>query len=159
MEEKQQYSLISEALPKALFVFLKILFYFIVLPYKIWKASTLRLAHISNDPLLNDEEEFPVYTIAKIGYDALIVFLPILGIVLGILLATMFGGGYDYYYDQYSTGMGFRSFITTFIVSYFVIPLFSFIKEILTITLSMVHSLKEIEKNTQNFDESTRALL
>ena len=75
------------------------------------------------------------------------------------ILATMFGGGYDYYYDQYSTGMGFRSFITTFIVSYFVIPLFSFIKEILTITLSMVHSLKEIEKNTQNFDESTRALL
>ncbi len=149
MKEKQQYSLISEALPRALFVFLKTLFYFIVLPYKIWKASTLRLAQISNQPLLSDEEEFPVYTIAKIGYDAFIVFLPILGLILGILFATFIGGGYDYSYNTYSSGMGFRGFITAFLVSYFVIPLFSFIKEILTITLSMVHSLKEIEKNTE----------
>jgi len=146
MEEKQQYSLISEALPKALFVFLKTLFYFIVLPYKIWKSSTLRLAHISNQPLLSDDEEFPVYTIAKIGYDAVIVFLPVLGIVL-VVFSIFFGGYNSYYY--YSTGMAVFQGIMPFVVCYFLIPLFSFIKEILTITLSMVHSLKKIEKNTE----------
>ncbi len=60
MEEKQQYSLISEALPKALFVFLKTLFYFIVLPYKILiyrshpltlrKTSESLLASLSTTP-------------------------------------------------------------------------------------------------------------
>ncbi len=146
MEEKQQYSLISEALPKALFVFLKTLFYFIVLPYKIWKSSTLRLAHISNQPLLSDDEEFPVYSIAKIGYDAFIVFLPILGIVIGVF-SLLFGGYNSYYYDPYYSG--FWSFVSSFVVCYFLIPLLSFIKEILTITLSMVRSLKKIEKNTE----------
>jgi len=150
MEEKQQYSLISEALPKALFVFLKTLFYFIVLPYKIWKSSTLRLAHISNQPLLSDDEEFPVYSIAKIGYDAFIVFLPILGIVIGVF-SLLFGGYNSYYYDPYYDPFysGFWSFVSSFVVCYFLIPLFSFIKEILTITLSMVRSLKKIEKNTE----------
>jgi len=148
MEEKQQYSLISEALPKALFVFLKTLFYFIVLPYKIWKSSTLRLAHISNKPLLSDDEEFPIYTISKIAYDAVIVFLPVLGIVLGVF-SLLFGGYNSYYYDYYSTGMAVWQVIFPLVVCYFLIPLFSFIKEILTITLSMVHSLKKIEKNTE----------
>ena len=149
MEEKQQYALISETLPKALFVVLKTLFYFIVLPYKIWKASTLRLAHISNDALLSDDEEFPVYTFAKIVYDAIIVILPILGIIVGIIVATYVGAYYDYSYDGYRSGYGLRGFIWSFLASYFVIPFFSFIKEILTITLSMVHSLEKIEKNTE----------
>jgi hypothetical protein len=148
MEQKQEYSLISQALPKALFVFLKTVFYFIVLPYKVWKSSTLRLAHISNQPLLSDEEEFPIYTISKIIYDAVIVFLPILGLIIGVIVLLFGGYDYYYYYDYYNTGIVVWQIIMPFIICYFLIPLLSFIKEVLTITLSMVHSLKIIEKNT-----------
>ena len=134
-KDEQESSLITEALPKALLTFIKVVFYFIVLPYKIWKASTLRLSRISHDALISDEEEFPVYTFVKVSYDAIIVVLPIFGFCIGIVL-VLFGNIY------------FSQFITLLLACYFWIPIFSFIKEILTIKLSMVHSLEKIEKNT-----------
>ena len=179
MVERQQYSLISQALPRALFVFLKILFYFVVLPYKVWKASIIRLADISNKPLLRDEEEFPVYTIFKIAYDAVITILPILGIIFmfGYFLGFYYGYnsfiysissifypinyifsilGNFFYYDLNNflyLGNFFyylSSGIPIFLVFYFMIPFISLFKEILTFPLSLVHNLEKIDKNTKD---------
>tara|TARA_B110000211_G_scaffold126592_1_gene145738 strand:- start:1866 stop:2411 length:546 start_codon:yes stop_codon:yes gene_type:complete len=180
MAERQQYLLISQALPRALFVFFKILLYFVVLPYKVWKASIIRLADISNKPLLRDEEEFPVYAIFKIAYDTVILILPILGVVfmvgsfLGfhygynsfvyflssiffedILYVFIFLGDFFYLYLNNFLYLGdffyfLTSGITIFLVYYFMIPFVSFIKEILTFPLSFVHNLEKIDKNTRD---------
>lgn len=129
--------LLGEALPKALFVWLKTLFYFIVLPYKVWKSSVLRLGKNSEEAIINDNEEFPVYTFNKISMDAIIVVLPVLGIIIGLL------NWINSYYG------GFALFIGSMAISYFIIPLFSFIKEIITMSLSTINKLDQIIENTK----------
>jgi len=181
MPENQQYKLIPQALPRALWVFLKTLLYFLVLPYKIWKSSTLRLAEMSNNPLLSDKEQLPVYTISKIAYDALIVIMPVIGIIIGLFLLVTGEYGYSsfgpFYFVSsifysvgnffwslgnflyltdifYFLGQNLGSVLSPFLFCYFMIPFISFIKEILTISLLMVHNLEKIAKNTETSESN-----
>ena len=57
------------AIKKAFIAWLKIFLYFIILPFKIWKASTMRLAENSDTAIIKDDEEFPMYTFSKVSMD------------------------------------------------------------------------------------------
>ncbi len=127
---------IAEALPKALFVWIKTLFYFIVLPYKIWKSSIIRLAISSDKPIIEEGEEFPMYTFNKVAMDAGIVILPILGLLIGLIAGI----------DAYRNGLGY--FISALASSYFMIPFLSFLKEVITMSLTSINKLDLIVKNT-----------
>jgi hypothetical protein len=55
------------------------------LPYRICKGSTRRLAGLSNQSMIKDKEEFPVSTFYKNALDAVIMVLPILGILIPLI--------------------------------------------------------------------------
>jgi hypothetical protein len=129
---------LMEALPKALFVWLKTLFYFVILPYKIWRSSVLRLGQDSEKELISKNEEFPIYTFTKIAMDATIVVLPVLGVFFGFI-ATIGSG----------VGSGFVALIVSVLTCYFIIPFISFIKEIITMSLSTINKLDQIVENTR----------
>ena len=177
MSQRHHYFLISQAFPRALFTFFKTLLYIIVLPYRIWKGSTIRLAGLSNQPMIKDEEEFPVSTFFKIVLDAVIMILPVLAILLpiivtGVLLSLPndYFGNFYYSYMDYDLSYLFNDIkremlnereqdkfdyysllqaFVPFLYSYLVIPIISWFKELLTIFLEMIHRLEEIEKNTR----------
>lgn len=142
MSEKQEETVVAEqkssnelvgALLPALLVWLKTIFYFLVLPYKIWSSTTLRLASLSGTSLVNSDEEFPMYTFTKIAYDATVFIFGILTVlvsVIGLLTAGAAG---------LFAGLGF----------YFVIPIVSLLKEIITMSLGVIKRLEAIDKNTQ----------
>ena len=132
MESNQKLSL-----SKALLVCLKTLFYFIVLPYKIWKASAYRLGEMSGKDIVDNNEEFPVFTYNQIAIDAIIFIIPAFSLVIAVI------SGNQSYRD------GFGIFLGTLFFSYFSIPIISFVKEAITISLSVVNNLKEIAKNTE----------
>ena len=136
MENDQETSLLK-VLPKALFVWLKTLFYFIILPYKIWKASAYRLGEISGKAIVDENEEFPVYTYNKIAIDAIIFMLPAFSFFIALISSIQAYRG------------GFVIFIAVLFYSYFSIPVISIVKEVITMTLSVVNNLREIAKNTE----------
>lgn len=113
-----------DAVQKAFFTWFKTVFYFIVLPYKIWKAATLRLAVLSDTAIVNEGEEFPVYTFNKVNLDATIYILGILAVPLAFI------------------GVGF-------LIYFLIIPMLSFIKEIITMSLVTVKRLEDIDRNTK----------
>ena len=115
---------LGTAIGKAFFTWLKTVFYFIVLPYKIWKAATLRLAMFSDAAIVGDGEEFPVYTFNKVNLDASIFILGILAVPLAFV------------------GVGF-------VIYFVIIPVLSFFKEILTMSLVTVKRLEDIDRNTK----------
>lgn len=129
--------LLREALPKALFVWLKTFFYFIVLPYKTWKSSVFRLEKNSKEAIVDDNEEFPVYTFNKVAIDAIIVVLPALGIIIGLT------NWINSYYES------FWLFVVAVVISYFTIPLFSFFKETISMPLAAINKLDKIVENTK----------
>ena len=169
MSQRHHYFLISQAFPRALFTFFKTLLYIIVLPYRIWKGSTIRLAGLSNQPMIKDEEEFPVSTFFKIVLDAVIMILPVLAILLPIIVTGVFlslpndyFGNFYYsfinfdlsylFYERGQDEFDYYSLLQAFVpflYSYLVIPIISWFKELLTIFLEMIHRLEEIEKNTR----------
>jgi len=169
MSQRHHYFLISQAFPRALFTFFKTLLYIIVLPYRIWKGSTIRLAGLSNQPMIKDEEEFPVSTFFKIVLDTVIMILPVLAILLPIIVTGVFlslpndyFGNFYYsfinfdlsylFYERGQDEFDYYSLLPPFIplfYSYLVIPIISWFKELLTIFLEMIHRLEEIEKNTR----------
>jgi membrane protein insertase Oxa1/YidC/SpoIIIJ len=114
-----------EAMKRAFFTWLKTIFYFIVLPYKIWKASTMRLAKLSGKEMITEKEEFPMYTFNLISTDAAIFMLGI----ISVPLVLFFGAG--------------------LLIYFFVIPAVSFIKEVITMSLVTVKKLEIIAENTK----------
>jgi len=124
-------STLKDAMLPAAIVWLKIVFYFIILPYKIWKAATLRLASLRNKTLVRDNEEFPVYTFFKINYDASIFSTGILSVIVLIL------------------GIFWHELVFVAIGLYVIIPLISFLKEVITISLGIIKRLEAIEENTR----------
>ena len=124
-------STLKDAMLPAAIVWLKIVFYFIILPYKIWKAATLRLASLRNKTLVRDNEEFPVYTFFKINYDASIFSTGILSVIVLIL------------------GIFWHELVFVAIGLYVIIPLISFLKEVITISLGVIKRLEAIEENTR----------
>lgn len=152
-------------------LFFKTLLYIIVLPYRIWKGSTIRLAGLSNQPMIKDEEEFPVSTFFKIVLDTVIMIIPVLAILLPIIVTGVFlslpndyfGNNFYYsfinfdlsylFYERGQDSFDYYRLLPPFILlfySYLVIPIISWLKELLTIFLEMIHRLEEIEKNTRN---------
>lgn len=115
---------LGDAIGKAFFTWIKTVFYFIVLPYKIWKAATLRLAVLSDSAIVGSGEEFPVYTFNKVNLDATIFILGILAVPLAFV------------------GVGFVIYLV-------LIPLLSFLKEIITMSLVTVKRLEDIDRNTK----------
>jgi hypothetical protein len=137
MENNQEKNLIlAEALPRAMFVGLKTVLYLFILPYKIWKSSTLRLGAMYDKTLLCDHEEFPALTFTKITIDALIVIWPLLALFLSV-------------FDAFSKGGSMTTFFGIIFSAYFLIPFFSFSKEIITLSLAIVSRLEEVSKNTK----------
>jgi len=128
---------LKEVLLSALLVWLKTLFYFLVLPYKIWKAAAYRLAAMSGKAIVDANEEFPVYTYNKIAIDATIFIMPCLALIIAFFSAMSAYRG------------GFAIFIMVLIYAYLLIPAISFMKEVITMSLSVVNSLRQIAKNTE----------
>ena len=129
---EQDNHLVSALLP-AFLVWLKVVFYFLILPYKIWKATTLRLATLSGKSLISDTEEFPMYTFTKISYDTTIFifgFLAVLVSVIGLL---------SYGIEGVFAGLVF----------YMLIPFMSLLKEIITMSLGVIKRLESIDNNTK----------
>jgi hypothetical protein len=129
---EEEVSLVSALLP-AFIVWLKLIFYFLVLPYKIWKATTLRLSDLAGKTLINDTEEYPMYTFTKISYDGIIFifgFLTVLASVIGLF------------------AMGIEGVFIGF-VYYFLILFISLLKEIITMSLGVIKRLESIDRNTQ----------
>ena len=124
-------SSLKDAMLPAAIVWLKIMFYFIILPYKIWKASTLRLANLRNETIIRDNEEFPVYTFFKINYDATIFSTGIFSVIFLVL------------------GIIWHFFLGLAIICYIIIPFISFLKEVITISLGVIKRLEAIEENTK----------
>lgn len=120
---------LGQAVGKAFVTWLKTVFYFIVLPFKIWKASTLRLSAFADSAIVDDDEEFPVYTFNKINLDASIFILGILAVPTALV------------------GVGFG-------IYFVMIPLLSFFKEVLTMSLVTVKRLEDIDHNTRRQHES-----
>ena len=133
LNETQQ---IKDVLLSASVTFLKTIFYFIVLPYKIWKASTLRLASFKGKALIKENEEFPVFTFLKINYDATIFFMAVIIIIAPII-------GLFFTYDRAS------GLFTAISVYFLIIPLLSLFKEGLLMMLDIVKSLEIIKENTR----------
>lgn len=132
-EPKETDQTLQSALLPALIVWLKVIFYFFVLPFKIWKATTFRLENLAGKSLVSDQEEYPMYTFSKISYDATIFIfgiLTILGSLIG-LFAVGISGAFSG------------------IVFYFMIPFISLFKEIITISLGVIKRLENIDANTK----------
>lgn len=131
MNDTQEYSTtqttevqqLGTATGKAFIAWLKVLVYFIILPFKIWKAATFRLAQNNDDAIVSNDEEFPMYTFTKVSLDSSIFMLGILAVP-----SAFFGVGFGIYF--------------------IVIPILSFSKEVMTMSLSTVHKLDKIAKNT-----------
>lgn len=130
--EKAKIS-IGQAMLPAFIVWLKTIFYFIVLPYKIWKSTTFRLADLSDTAILNDNEEFPMYTFTKVSYDATIFILGIFVVILAVV------------------GIFAEPIVGVFmgLVPYFIIPFISLLKEIITMSLGVIKRLEAIDNNTR----------
>jgi hypothetical protein len=132
-ETKVVEQTLSQAMLPALIVWLKTVFYFVVLPYKIWKSTTLRLATLSGTSLIEDGEEFPMYTFTKISYDTTIFMLGIFVVIVAIIgifaqpIAGVFAG----------------------LLPYFIIPVISLLKEIITMSLGVIKRLEAIDHNTR----------
>ena len=138
MSENQETTSVPEqplgqAILPALLVWLKTVLYFIVLPYKIWKSTTLRLSALAGKTIIEDSEEYPMYTFTKISYDASIFILGLLAVlisIIGLFTAGIMGA---------FAGIG----------AYFVIPFISLLKEIITMSLGVIKRLEAIDKNTR----------
>ena len=134
-EAKVETGFVDE-LTKAGFAFLKVVFYFIVLPYKIWIASLRRMAGLSKEALVGKNEEFPVYTFVKAVFDTLIFIAPVLVVIVALVRSM------DYY-------SGFGGFVLTVIGGYFGIIGLSLLKELYIIPLMMFKKLEAITENTK----------
>ena len=121
--EKIQEVTLGSAVVKALIAWLKILIYYVILPFKIWKAATYRLAKNNDSAIVADDEEFPMYTFTKVSLDASIFMTGILSVPFAFI------------------GVGFIMYLV-------VIPSISFAKEVITMSLISVQKLTQIEKNT-----------
>ena len=118
---------LKTAIVPALITLLKTLVYFIILPFKIWKTTTIRLARSSANggAIVRDGEQFPVYTFYRASLDATIFFMGLICVPLAFV------------------GVGFAIYL-------FVIPSLSFLNEVLSMSLVSTQSLVKIEENTKN---------
>ena len=117
---------LKAAIVPAFMTLLKTIVYFIILPYKIWKTTTIRLARSSANggAIVRDGEQFPVYTFYRTSLDATIFFMGLLSVPLAFI------------------GVGFMIYL-------FVIPTLSFFNEMLSMSLISTQSLVKIEENTK----------
>lgn len=126
---------IGAALLPAFISWLKMIFYFLILPYKVWKTTTIRLAKSSSNggAIVKNDEEFPIFTYFKASFDATIFMSGIVA-VLFILVALV---------------KGVEALAASFFVYVFFIPIVAFFNEVLSMRLVAVQKTIEIAKNTK----------
>ena len=117
---------LKAAFGPAVITLLKTYLYFVILPYKIWKTTTIRLARSSTNggAIVRDGEQFPVYTFYRTSLDATIFLMGLLSVPLAFV------------------GIGFIIYIV-------ILPLLSFFNEMLSMSLISTQSLVKIEESTK----------
>jgi hypothetical protein len=103
------------------------------LPIKIYIRALVNLSYSFNEPSKSSiDKDFPIYSWFIKVFDSIIVLVYPLGLISSIYLVTnMYDGG-------------FKAFLNSIVVIYFLPLIYSLVKELLQITLKMLEYLKEM---------------